>query len=465
MSVDNSELLAFQNQIQALKDDIPEIMDSLAVGEGRYARDQARKICKEENIVNTGDYRRNFKSGTKAIRAGNSYKIDVFNNLDYAKPLEYGFRSHFVPGHWEGNSFKYWYWWLRTPHASYAYLARFVYADGSLYNYYAYDGTYGVRPALYLESGNLVSDSTDTDGAYILQWNQPPSDPSSISYGTPQAGNSLVLSTGGSTDPEGDAISYVWERKIDSGAYVQLGITTAKTFTDTVPTSGTTYTARVKAVDANGLESGYCTGSAKTISYNTPPMISGSDQNLGAKTAPFTYQYTVTDAQAATQTITVTEKLTNGTQTITLRTYTATSGAQNTVDLSSVWLPLLSGTHVLTITATDSAGGSATRKITFSRTVSRIAAARAFNTDALVQKVFVSLYPATIPADATLHLEVTNNPFDTSPVWVDITDKANRLVHVFTNTTAAKGYGLGYRFYITKGTQEIEITQATIRFA
>ena len=92
MSVDNSELLAFQNQIQALKDDIPEIMDSLAVGEGRYARDQARKICKEENIVNTGDYRRNFKSGTKAIRAGNSYKIDVFNNLDYAKPLEYGFR-------------------------------------------------------------------------------------------------------------------------------------------------------------------------------------------------------------------------------------------------------------------------------------------------------------------------------------------------------------------------------------
>lgn len=357
------------------------------------------------------------------------------------------------------------WWWLITPYASNAGYARDVYTDGSLSNGSAYFGSRGVRPALYLESGNLVSDSTDTDGAYILQWNQPPSDPSSISYGTPQAGNSLVLSTGGSTDPEGDAISYVWERKIDSGAYVQLGITTAKTFTDTVPTSGTTYTARVKAVDANGLESGYCTGSAKTISYNTPPVISGSDQNLGAKTAPFTYQYTVTDAQAATQTITVTEKLTNGTQTITLRTYTATSGAQNTVDLSSVWLSLLSGTHVLTITATDSAGGSATRKITFSRTVSRIAAARAFNTDALVQKVFVSLYPATIPADATLHLEVTNNPFDTSPVWVDITDKANRLVHVFTNTTAAKGYGLGYRFYITKGTQEIEITQATIRFA
>lgn len=107
MSVDNSELVAFQNQLQALENDIPEIMNQLAVGEGRYARDQARKICKEEGIVNTGDYRRNFKSGTKAIRAGHAYKIDVFNNLDYAKPLEYGFRSHFVPGHWEGSSFVY----------------------------------------------------------------------------------------------------------------------------------------------------------------------------------------------------------------------------------------------------------------------------------------------------------------------------------------------------------------------
>ena len=60
---------------------------------------------------------------------------------------------------------------------------------------------------------------------------------------------------------------------------------------------------------------------------------------------------------------------------------------------------------------------------------------------------------------------MTNNPFDTNPVWEDITEKANRLVHTFTNSTVANGYGLGYRFYMLKGTEEIEITQATIRFA
>ena len=73
--------------------------------------------------------------------------------------------------------------------------------------------------------------------------------------------------------------------------------------------------------------------------------------------------------------------------------------------------------------------------------------------------------PSDRPAGSTLHLEVTNNPFDTNPVWEDITEKANRLVHTFTNSTVANGYGLGYRFYLLKGTEEIEITQATIRFA
>lgn len=91
-------LANFGKALVALQADIPEIMDKLVVGEGRFARDQARKICTEENIINTGDYRRNFNSSSKAIRIGTAYKIDVFNNLNYAKPLEYGFRGHFVPG-------------------------------------------------------------------------------------------------------------------------------------------------------------------------------------------------------------------------------------------------------------------------------------------------------------------------------------------------------------------------------
>lgn len=357
-----------------------------------------------------------------------------------------------------------WYYWLLTPNAGHANYARIVHSDGGLGNRSAWRGYHGVRPALFLAPGTLVSDTTDTDGAYIIQWNQPPTTPSSISHATPQAGKSLTITTGGSTDPEGNAISYVWERRVDSGVWTQIGITTAKTITDTVPTSGTNYQVRVKAADAHGAESAYRTGTAKAISYNTNPVISGSDQNVGAKTAPLSYAYTVTDSEAASQTLTVKETVTNGSETITLRQYTATSGAQNTANLSSVWLRLLAGTHVLKMEVSDGAGGTAVRNITFSRTVTRVAASRAISTDAKVTKVFLSLYPDQ-PIDATLHCEVTNNPFDASPVWEDITGKVGRFVHTFANTTVANGFGLAYRFYINKGSQTVEVIQATVRFA
>lgn len=44
------------------------------------------------------------------------------------------------------------WWWLITPYAGSSYDARFVYADGTLSYNIAYDGSGGVRPALYVES-------------------------------------------------------------------------------------------------------------------------------------------------------------------------------------------------------------------------------------------------------------------------------------------------------------------------
>lgn len=68
-----------------------------------------------------------------------------------------------------------WYWRLRTPNAINSYSARAVDPDGALNAGAAYRGTWGVRPALELDAGILVSNSVDTDGAYIIQWHTPPS--------------------------------------------------------------------------------------------------------------------------------------------------------------------------------------------------------------------------------------------------------------------------------------------------
>lgn len=121
MSVDNRELEEFQRKLAALKEQVPEFMRALALGEGVHAASEARRICKAEGIVDTGNYRENWHAGDRRVGTrskdvsdgckvrvrGKTYSIDVYNNAEYAKPLEYGFRSHFVPGRWEGNTFVY----------------------------------------------------------------------------------------------------------------------------------------------------------------------------------------------------------------------------------------------------------------------------------------------------------------------------------------------------------------------
>ncbi|MEG6521169.1 HK97 gp10 family phage protein [Desulfotomaculum sp. 1211_IL3151] len=56
--------------------------------------------------VNTGDLRRNWLVG-RVERQGNSYFVEIFNNLPYASFIETGFYTHWLPEEGEGNIFKY----------------------------------------------------------------------------------------------------------------------------------------------------------------------------------------------------------------------------------------------------------------------------------------------------------------------------------------------------------------------
>ena len=66
---------------------------------------------------------------------------------------------------------KNWWWWLRSPDSSVSRSVRCVRPDGSSYYTYAYSSIDGVRPALNLSSGILVSGSADSDGAHTIIWN------------------------------------------------------------------------------------------------------------------------------------------------------------------------------------------------------------------------------------------------------------------------------------------------------
>ncbi|GIQ70760.1 HK97 gp10 family phage protein [Xylanibacillus composti] len=65
-----------------------------------------RKIKKLTQSNASGQLRSMWQIG-KVERQGDSYIVEIFNNLEYASFVEYGFRAHWVPGKWEGNVFRY----------------------------------------------------------------------------------------------------------------------------------------------------------------------------------------------------------------------------------------------------------------------------------------------------------------------------------------------------------------------
>lgn len=61
------------------------------------------------------------------------------------------------------------YWWLRSSRSRDYDYAYYVYTDGGVFDYYAYNANRCARPALALSSEILVSDSPDSSGCYTIE--------------------------------------------------------------------------------------------------------------------------------------------------------------------------------------------------------------------------------------------------------------------------------------------------------
>lgn len=343
-----------------------------------------------------------------------------------------------------------WYYWLRTPRSGYSCDVRIVYSSGALGNSNAYIGTGGVRPLCNLNSSILVSDSTNAKGNYEFQWNAAPSTPSGISVpANCYSGQKIAVSWGASTDPEGDAITYILERAINNGSYTQVAATAARTFEENVLTSWNTVKYRVKARDSVGNESAYITSSTSAVIHNQPPTISGQNADLGVKREGFSYAYTVDDPDG--DIVTVVEKVDGKT----LKTHTPALGQSVNLTLAgNDFTSLTNAAHTITITATDSAGNEAVRTLTFTKAINSFVIYLSAPLEAVQQPRRVNVVVTrNIPAGGTFKVEVTNNPFDPSPAWEDCTNAVLQgVAHVFENTeNAAVQYGLNVRVTVGRG--------------
>ena len=191
-----------------------------------------------------------------------------------------------------------------------------------------------------------------------------------------------------------------------------------------------------------------------TVSTNTPPTITStsgaSGVNLGSKTAPFSFQYTPSDADG--DKLTVTEKLDD----VVMKTRSnVTSGTQLTFECASTadgFQQILNGSHVITIEVNDG-----TESVTFTASFSKgvYEASIALNEPFAVAgdiTVAVMNIVGELPSDAVLKVEVTNNAKDDSPVWQDATDEVLSGRNIaFLNNTAVNGAAFSFRMSVKRG--------------
>ena len=378
-------------------------------------------------------------------------KLAIFSNdaSRQAKPTaEAVSKSEYTNSSLNANSP--WYWWLADAYASNSSHVRSVNSSGALNWGNAYHGSRGVRPLCNIKSDILVSDNPDSDGAYTIIWNRAPSAPSTITVPeTVRGGSTLEISWGTSTDADGNLSGYILERQNNGGSWAQVYKGINRNYTDNITFGWTSVAYRVRAYDSAGAESANTTSQTRTVVNNTPPTISGSDSDLGAKTGAFSQAYTVTDVDSG-QTITVVEKI-DGVQ---KRSYTATSGQEYTFNVTAdEWVKLSNGSHTLTITATDNYGGAATRTYTFSKneTEIEITLATPLPADAMITKAIMSV-TRQIPAGAEFTVEVCNNGNDDSPTWEDVTQAVNSGSKFFfsNETKTAESWGFNFRIKVKR---------------
>ena len=189
------------------------------------------------------------------------------------------------------------------------------------------------------------------------------------------------------------------------------------------------------------------------IVANTPPIITGTDGDLGTfeETSP-TYSYTVTDQQGGT--ISVTEAL-DGEE---LRFFEAVLGQENTLTIpADVYRRTLNGAHTLTVTAEDVTGGISVRTETFTKNVTSCAFTQteSFPADDRPTRCTAQIH-GEFPVGCALKVEACNNGNDASPAWEDVTQPAllgQRYFFKNEEKTAAS-WGVRFRASLERGTAE-----------
>lgn len=315
--------------------------------------------------------------------------------------------------------------------------------------------TFGTPTVMYrvkaYDSEGLESGYKTSNQVTVIN-NTAPSAPPSITVPlTVIGGESLTVTWTASSDTDGNLEGYVLQRKVGTGEWTQVFQGNSLSYQDTITKGWTSVQYRVAAYDTYDAQSAWTTSETRTVDNNTAPVItcdtpSGSD--LGTKSAGFTVNYSVDDADG--DDVTVTEKMDSTTK----RTFEATLEATNQFQVTGTYFQqLLNGQHIMKMVAQDAGGKSTEYSLTFTKSVTScsITMTEPMEADAQITIMAMSV-TGDIPADANFQVLVTNNAKDTEPTWEDATSEVkNGANYLFENQTATNGWAFNFKVIASRG--------------
>lgn len=294
-------------------------------------------------------------------------------------------------------------------------------------------GSNGLSTKVFLLSGYEVGWTTSDNGYF-------PKDGVRLAYfGNSSGGNSKRIAYNGSS-------AAIWWLRSPYTSYYNF-----VWYVSTVGSSnGSWYDDSYGVRPAFILPSTLVVSDDGTVSVNTAPTVSTDGAALGQKNAAFAWKYTVRDADG--DTLTVTEKLDG--KTTKTRTGVASGTAltfEQAADAAG-FQRVLNGNHTLTVEVSDGKETVST-SATFTKAVhaASVTLAEPLAVDGDIT-VAVLQVTGSIPDDAKLKVEVTNNALDSSPVWQDATTEVKKGVNiVFENKTATNGAAFNFRVSVERG--------------
>ena len=325
----------------------------------------------------------------------------------------------------------------------------------------------------YLESGSIHSGSDGLEtqifllSAYELGWT------SEDKTGMKEDGKCLAYFEGFSTADIRRVASldgtptWYWTRSLYSDSNESVWVVSSTSGDCTYRGASSSYGLRPVLI----LPPGASVDVDGTLVPNSAPVITSpsgaSGVNLGSQNAPFYFQYTPSDPDG--DSLTITEAVDE----ITTRTWSGSGGILTnfeamTSDQSFGSLSI--GPHSLQVTASD--GDLST---VFTASFEKAAAAASLTlaspicTDGQILSASI-LVEGSIPDDAAYSVQITNNALDNAPVWQDATQasKAGERI-TFTNQTAQNGWAFQFKLTVERGSSGtggyIAAVSGTIRSA